>query len=81
MPEKELRKYIQTHDCGKEDEERADKMRQSLIRRLRKKTILGLKIVGARMGKEHPDYAQKVYQRWSEMLVFIESSAAWEGKS
>jgi hypothetical protein len=77
MSEKGLRKYIEIHECAKKDQELAEQEKLKHIRRLRKKTILGLKLVGAAMDGSHPDYVQKIYQRWSEMLVFIESSEVW----
>jgi hypothetical protein len=77
LSEKGVRKYIEIHECGKKDQKLADKEKLKHIRRLRKKTILGLKLVGAAMDGSHPEYAQKIYQRCSQMLVFIESSEVW----
>jgi hypothetical protein len=77
LSEKLLRKGIDIHECGKEDQILVDKAKLNLIRQLRKKTVLGLKLVDKAMEGSHPKSAVNVKRRWSEMLAFIESSSVW----
>jgi hypothetical protein len=77
LSEKGLRKYIEMHECEKKDEELADMEKLKLVRQLRKKTILGLKLVEKAMEANHPKYAVNVKQRWIDMLAFIESTDVW----
>jgi hypothetical protein len=79
LSEKAVRKYIEAHECGEEDQKLFNKAKLKLLRRLRKKTALGCRLVEDAMGDPHPGYAVNLRERWSGTLSSIPSDEAIMG--